>query len=153
MRIVFKLSEVRVGVSDNNFIVRESKSTMLIMILCVLFFGACIMLMFIFPNDTVDWWGYLIFSLLFLLGVYGLLRYIFWRIEVKGNEFCYTSFLALKKKFTLNSISKVKIKNPDSPYQKITIFSGTKKILPVESNCIGYNLLVEYLIQEHIAFE
>jgi len=52
-----------------NKVERKMLKVLCMGILCVLFFGAMIVLMSIFPNDTAEWWVYLIFSLFLLLGL------------------------------------------------------------------------------------
>ena len=142
------------NMDENNFIIRQPKFFMWIGILCALVFGAALIFMSIFPNDTAEWWIYLMFFVFVLLGLLLILVYIIWEIKIEGDNVYFKS-LIIHKNFTFADITKVKIKNPNpqnDQYQQAVLYAGTKRIITVESFCRGYGILIKRLKKENLHF-
>jgi hypothetical protein len=134
---------------ENNFILRQPKLVLWIGIICTLFFSALIVLMSIFPNNTAEWWVYLIFSLFVILGFFLIFHCIRWELKIEVNQIIYTPFIGGKRLFTIDNIKRVKLENG----QKIIAYDGNKKLFSVEYQCNGFNVLVSRLRKEQIPFE
>jgi len=142
------------NMDENNFIMRQPKLFMWVGIVCMLVFGALIIYMSIFPNDTAEWWVFLGFFVFVLLGLLLVLVYIIWEIKIEGENI-YCKFLLRRKNFSFSDITKVRIKNPNpqnDQYQQAILYAGTKKILTIESFCRGYSILIKRLKKENIHF-
>lgn len=151
--IIKQAQRAEKNMDSNNFVIRQSKIIMWLGIVCIIFFGACLVLMSLFPNDTAVLWVYLVFIMFIIFGALLALFSIYWEIRVTGNEIRFSSIFSRGKTFTFADIHRVKLKNPTSPYQYIIIYSRTKRLLRVESTSIGYNILVDRLKQEQITFK
>jgi len=44
-------------------------------------------------------------------------------------------------------------RNPQAPYEQMILYSGDKKLLALESYCVGYRVFAAYLEKEQIKFE
>lgn len=134
------------------FIVRPPRTMIWLGLVCALFFGALIVLMTIFPNDTTDWWVYLIFSLFTLGGSAIIIFCIFWKLEIVENEFHYVPFLGQRKIFRFDEIKKCKVKHRGTPNESIRLYSETRKLMTIDMNYRGYNILIRRLQQAGIPF-
>jgi len=138
------------SMDENNFVIREPKIYLWIGIICAFFFCGLIVLMYIFPNDTAEWWTYLVFALFGMLGFYIIFYCVRWKLEIEGNRIIYTPFIGKKRLFTFDDIKKVKLKNG----QKIIAYGdNNKKLFAVEFTSKGFNILVPRLKKERIYFE
>ena len=135
----------------NCFVVRQPQFAFWIGIICAAVFGVLIILMFILTNNTTEWCVYFVFSFFFLFGLLLALYCSVWEIRVNDNEIYYTCLLKNTKRFTFDDIIRVKIYT-NTQYQKIALYSEHKKLLSLESNCIGYNVLLARLMQANIKF-
>ena len=154
------------NMGSNCFTVRPSKIFLWIGIICVLLFGGIIVFISIYPNDSVDVTAYLIFSFFLLLGMLLILYYLNWKVRVNGDEICCHSLFRRTKTFTFHEIKGYRIQgeNPQKiesfggegyrittlQTSKCILYSETKKILTIESNCNGYNVFVARLKKAHI---
>jgi hypothetical protein len=137
----------------NNFVIKQPKVIMWLGVGCVLVFGAFLVIMSIFPNDTADWWVYVIFVLFTLSGAFMVLFCIGWEVKIIGNDIYYKSFFKNKSVFTFDDISCVEMKNPESPFKTIKLYSNTrKKLLTIETICSGSNVFIKRLQQKNINF-
>lgn len=134
-----------------HFIIRKPKTIMWLGIICALFFGALIALMIVFPNDTVEWRIYLIFGAFAFIGISLAAHCALWKVEIDGNELRHSSLLKRTRVFTFDNIKKFEIKGQNTPYENVVLYSEGKKLLSVEKNCRGYDMLIARLRQQ--AFE
>ena len=149
--IMFKFVKMEVkksesSMNESNFALRQPKIFLWIGIIGTVFLTVC---MIIFPNDTGEWWVYLIFSLSVALGLWLIIYCLKWELNIKDNEIIYSPFIGKKKLLTMNNITRVKYKNG----QKLIAFDGQKKLFSVEFSCRGFNVLVSRLKNEQIHFE
>ena len=121
------------------------------------FFGAAIVIVAvlatIFPDDTAGWWVYLILFPMFFGSLYFGLYCAYWELRVSGDELCHRTLLKQPRQFRLSDISKVEVKNPNSPVEQATLYAGTQKILEVGAICAGYYTFVEHLKAGQVKFE
>jgi len=142
--------KVEKSMDENNFVLREPKIYLWIGIICTVFFCGLIVLMCIFPNDTAEWWTYLVFALFGILGIYIIFYCVRWKLEIEGNQIIYTPFIGKKRSFIFSDIKKIKLKNG----QKIIAYGdNNKKLFAVEFTSNGFNILVSRLKKERIYFE
>jgi hypothetical protein len=132
-----------------HFVITQSKLFLVVGIICAVFFLALLILMTIFPNDTAEWWVYLVFSLFVLLGLSLTFYCATWKIEIDENQIQYSPFPWVKRQFLFTDITKVKNQNQ----QQIKVYSADKIILKVDWNCRGFNVFKERLEKEQILFE
>ena len=135
---------------ENKFVLRQPKIFFWIGIICTIFFCALIVLMSIFPNDSAEWWIYLVFSLFVILGFFLIFYCVRWELKIEGNQIIFKPFIGKKNLFTIDNIKKVKFKNG----QKIIAFNdNNNKLFSVEYTCNGFNVLVSRLKKEQVSFE
>ena len=81
------------NLNNEHIIIRLPKAVFLVGCICTTVFATVIVLMTLFPNDTVALWVYVIFIFFVLLGVYLMTIAIIWKMEVFRNEdyFIYRS--------------------------------------------------------------
>lgn len=147
-------SKAEKGMDENNFVVRQSKIVMWIGIICALFFGVLIILMSAFPNDTAQWWVYLIFFLFVILGTVLAVHCMIWALKISGDEIRHTAIFKKEQSISFGDITKVKIKRlQNNQMEEIKVYSHDKKVFSVESYCRGYHILIARLQKEGVAFE
>ncbi len=132
-----------------HFIIRQSRLFLIIGTICTVFFLGLLVWMTIFPNDTAEWWGYLVFSFFMLLGLFFTIYCASWKIIIDDNQIVYSPFPWIKKQFSFTDITKIKIRNQ----QQIRVYSGNKVVFTVDWNCRGFNVLKERLLREQIPFD
>jgi NADH:ubiquinone oxidoreductase subunit 5 (subunit L)/multisubunit Na+/H+ antiporter MnhA subunit len=138
------------SMDENNFVIREPKIYLWIGIICAVFFCGLFVLMCMFPNDTAEWWTYLVFSLFGISGICLVIYCVVWKLEIKDNQIIYTPFIGRKRSLIFDDIKKVKLKNG----QKIVAYGdNNKKLFAVEFTSNGFNILVSRLKKERIYFE
>jgi hypothetical protein len=135
------------NMNENHFAVRQSKTVLWIGIICTVFFCALIVLMIMFPNDTAEWWVFLVFSLAAVWGLCIILYCVAWELRVEDNQITYSPFIGKKKSFPIDFITKIKFNG-----QQIKAYAANKKLFTVDSSCRGYNILVFRLKNEQIPF-
>jgi len=128
-----------------NFEVRQSAGTLLIGIICAIFFSFLIALAKFTNNETATIWVYLIFSFFTFMGILLMIYYKMWKLKVENNQISYFPFFGRNKFFTVDSITKVRKKE-----EKIIVFSGDKELFSVESSCRGFDALIARLKKERI---
>ena len=131
------------NMDGNHFLIRQSKFTIWIGIVCVLFFGGIMIAMTLFPNDTATWWVYFIFALFGMLGIGLALFGIFWKVEIIDDNISYHSPFKSPKHFSFEEITNVKIKR--STMIQVVLYSGKRKLFSLDSSCKGFGLFVERL--------
>ena len=127
---------------ENSFTIRHVKPIFWLGVIDVIFFGAAIVLMTIFPNDTAHWVIYLIFSFFAALGFLLIFSYRRWEVKIENNLITYTPLIGEKKSFTFENITRVKYKRNN---QKITVFNESKKLFSIDFFCIGGNVFASLL--------
>lgn len=138
------------NMDENNFVLRQPKIFIWIGVICAIFFCVLIVLMSVFPNDTAEWWVYLVFSFFVILGFFLIFYCVKWELRIEDNQIIYTPFIGKKIIFTIGNIKKAKLKNG----QKIIAYDDkNKKLFSVEYTCNGFNVLVSRLRREQISFE
>ena len=146
---LFTKKEVKkseLNMDENNFVLRQPKIFLWVGIICAGFFSALIVFAILYPNETSVWWVYLIFGFFAALGLYLIFYCIRWEIKIEDNQISYTPSIGKKRLFTFDQITNVKYK----PGQKITAFSGTKKLLSVDFSSKGFNVLAFRLKKEEM---
>jgi hypothetical protein len=138
------------SMDENNFTLREPKIYLWIFAGCAVFFGGLFVFMCMFPNDTVEWWTYLVCSLFWISGICLVIYCVRWKLEIDNNQIIFTPFIGRKRSFTFDDIKKAKLKNG----QKIIAYGdNNKKLFAVEFTSKGFNILVARLKKERIYFE
>ena len=142
------------SIDENKFVIRQPRSTLLLGIAYVFIFGAFIILLTIYLDDVAEWWAYIIFIALFLIGAFIVLICSFWEVRISGDEIHYRSFFGKRKTYSFSEIEDAKHKNPNSRYQGIALYlkQDHKKLLTVASSCPGFDVLVSRLKSEGITF-
>ena len=88
------------NLKNEHIIIRLPKAFFFVGCVCATLFATAIVLMTLFPNDTVTWWVYIIFVFFVLLGIYLMAIGTIWKIEVfrHKNYFIYRSVFFRKYK-------------------------------------------------------
>lgn len=161
--IVLLLSLVFVGIykhiarinkhtDENDFVMYPSRSLLWIAAICITFFSSTIVVMLVFPNDTVSWWGFLIAILLMALGLFLYWCCIIWEVRVSGNEIWYTNILGTTRIFTFDDISIAKTKITEA-YIQVTIYSEKKNLLSVGDVHFNFQMFMTRLVDKGIKLE
>jgi hypothetical protein len=137
------------SMDENNFKVRQPILFLLVSIMCAILFIGITIYTILFPNDTVEWWTYAIFS---FFGIGGLVLAIYcltWGIKIENEKIVFSPFIGIKRNYTVSNITKVKL----FANKKIEAYAGKNKLFSVEPTAKGYNVLVSRLKKEQIAFD
>ena len=137
------------NMDETKFKVHQPFAFLLMSIICTILFGALTIYTAIFPDDTMEWWIYLIFSLFTVSGLFMTIYCLSWEINIENENIVFSPFLGFKRNYTINNITKVKLFNN----KKIKVFSGEKKLFSVEPTSKGYNILISRLKKEQINFD
>jgi Ca2+/Na+ antiporter len=132
------------NMDENNFKVRQSVTFLLISIIVFIFFSALTVYFYIYPDDTMEWWIYLIFIFFAALPLSLMIYCLKWELKINGNQILINPFIGKKKIITIDQITKIKLKEG----QYLTAFIGKKKLFSVFPTCKGYNVLVSRLKKE-----
>lgn len=130
-----------------SFCVQQHKGNLVISIIGLIFFGGCLIWTIFWPNDSVNIFVYVCFSVFTLLDIYLLIHTLRWKIIVAGDIVTYRNILGTVKLFSVKAITRVNVKK-----ESIFIFIDEKKTIKVAVGCSNYAILVERLRSEHIPF-
>ena len=131
-----------------DFAVFAPKSTLWIGLVCMIFFGGCIILMTLFPNDTATWWVYLTFISFFVMGALVTLYAISSKIIVVKDSIRYTPIFGIKQTFAFSDIKRVKLRKTS-----LTVYGEKQALFSMELDIIGCSLMIERLKSENIPFD
>ncbi|MCL2791684.1 MAG: hypothetical protein FWD87_01205 [Spirochaetaceae bacterium] len=137
------------NMDENNFVVRRPKIFLVGVIIFTLAFSALLVYMTVFPDDTMEWWHYLFYSLFVVVGLFLIVFCATWELRIEGNKIVHTPFIGIKRDFAISNITKVK----KHSNKKISVYAENKKLFSVEFISVGYNVLVSRLKREQIHFE
>ena len=133
--------------SSDAFTVRPPKIVLWVGIIGVVFFVGVIVAMTLFPNDTATWQVYVGFSLFILLPLSLVLYGSKWRIIVNGQQITVVPLIRKPVTFFFADISNVK-----HVTSGIKVYSGGKKMVSIENQCIGYATFLNRLMDEGIRY-
>lgn len=137
-----------------HFRVRQSRIGAWAGVFCALFFAAIMVVMTIFPNDTVTLGGYLGFSCFVLLGLFIVAYYIMWKIDVDETGIQYSSMFRRTARIPYAQMTNV-VRN-EAEFNgfagtgKVKIMLENEKPIKLEMNCRGYMLLLDKLRQHNV---
>lgn len=93
---------------ETETIIRLPKIYFWIGCVCVLLFTGIIILMAIFPNDTAEWWVYLIMTIFVLLGLCLITAHLNWSVVINENDFVYRTFWRKTYQIEYTEITRIK---------------------------------------------
>ena len=134
---------------ESNFKVRQPIIFLIVGIICAVLFSAITIYTAIFPDDTMEWWIYFIFSLFAVLGIFITIFCLIWEIRIENENIIYTPFFGAKRNYCIKNITKVKLFNN----KKIKVYSGDKKLFSIEPTSKGYNVFISRIKKEQIVFD
>ena len=148
--------------SINGFSVRKPRvlifSSIIVGILCSLFFSALIVIMLIYPNDTATagvFFGFGIFILLGLLCIFIGFLFRRWEIRFDDRDINYTPYIGKATQFTLDKITRVQ-SIPNSGWTagiaEVKFYVGDKIVFTIGSSSRGFTELLSHLNDENISF-
>ena len=139
-------------VDKNHFAVHQPKSTVVVGVVCLIFFVGFIIFATIMSTeyDSPLWELYLFFGLFILLCVYLILYGINWRVEVIGDEIHYRSMFGATKVFTFSEVKEVKNK---MVFQQAVLYSEDGKLLAVSWNSKGCRSFLALLEEKGVAVD
>jgi len=126
--------------SSDNFIVYVPDFVMWVGILGLVFNGALIVLMTIFPNNTAYWWVYVIFLFFMLLGMFFATYAAKCEIKVVNDTIYVTSYIGSKRTADFSEIKMVRKDN-----QSITAYTSQGKLFTIYSYYIGFAFMHDAL--------
>lgn len=110
-----------------------------------LFFLSLLILMFIYPNDTAEVWVGVIFLAFIILGLYMILSYINWKVEVYKNFAIYRTIFGQEYKFKYSEIKDVKL----TKYYSMKIKTN-RRTYTVDLTITGIEVILEKLIENDV---
>ena len=140
---------------ENSFTVRKSTVGIWVGSACSMVFSVIYALVLVYQNGIAGLWSSPIteFGVVILFSVVFAVYCTFCKLEVTGSELRYSLPLMRVRAFTFGEIDKVKLKRPNTPGEKITLYLHAKKLLSVDVDCKGYGLLLARLKRESVPFE
>jgi len=127
---------------ENNFVIRQPKTSLLIGIMLCSISGFGIIAFALVGLDIL--FMYLMFSFLFLQGFFTIIYYLRWRLIIENNQITFFPFLKEKKTFSIDEITNVK----SNGGKKLTVFNHNQKLFSVFSTCKGSSVLISRLKKE-----
>lgn len=134
---------------ENNFKVRQPIMFSLIGITGTIFFGGITIYIILFPNDTEEWWTYVIFSFFVIGCLFFSIFCLSWEIKVENEKIIFSPFVGIRRNYIINNITKVKLYSN----KKIKVYAGKNKLFSVEPTSKGYNVLISRFKREQITFD
>jgi len=157
-----KLSEQDIAELKKHFTVRQPKTRLVAGVFsATLFCGVPLIFLLIGINDIIgifrsgeSVWEALkvplllcaVFSPLFLLALWGLLRAVVWKVEVNGNWFVYTSPFGKKTEFYVKDITKIWPFAAETG-QGITVYVKGKRMFSADPACENFFILASCLLE------
>jgi len=135
----------------NHFTVYQPKMGMAIGWLIVILMSAG-MVFEITDNGYTEWWLIVLGIGFILFGLYAVVVCLFWKLEVKDKAIRCTPLYKKPYDIPIRTITEVEMRNENSHYEKIVLYAGEKKLLSVQKQCVGYNVLISKLTKEGIPF-
>ena len=138
----------------NNFVIYYSSIVLWLIAIFSTLFGAGFTILVIKENDY-NAVVICMFSIFTVLGIFGLIFLITWRIRVEDNKIIYSSFAFIRKTIIIREITKIKLieyteNHKPTGSQVIEAYAGDKKLFKVASGLKGYNLLISRFEKEQI---
>lgn len=95
--------------------------------------------MTVFPNDTAEWWVYLIMTFFVMLGPGLVVAYLNWFVVVNENEFVYRTFWRKTYQIAYSDISRVKASE-----NMIVIWAKNKRFF-IDSHAVGIETFIQHI--------
>lgn len=127
------------SLSPDNFTVTQPIIGFWVGVLCAVVFIAFTVLAVIFP-DTAEWWVYVVFIVLSFCGIFLAYYCKVWKLVVTNDTITYINVFGKQRIFVYEDISQVKQKADG-----IVVYCDEKRVFKIETNCTGYQLLVDQL--------
>jgi len=143
-------------IDNENLIIKFPRFVLWLGVISSLFWSALIILMTLFPNDTADYWVYLVFTLFLLLGVWFIWISVAWRVQIEGENIQSRNYFFRTQRFTIKSIARVKTKKSknQNQFDEVTLYSKDgEELLYLSPFYSGFREFMERLKQEKIEFE
>ena len=141
------MGKKRYLMSKDEFTLTQPKSLIWIGGASSLFFGALIVIMTIFPNDTATWHAYVGFSFFVVLGVFLIVCSLRLKIRVVNDLIYVRPLFGRTKTFNFSEIEWVRL-----GMHGIAAYSDTSKMFSVGFIELGSNLMVQKLESKGIPF-
>ena len=131
---------------------RQPRWVLMLGILIPLVFGAAIIIMILFPNDTITWWvSVFVYGFLFV-GLWYLWTWAIWKITIMGDEFQYRNSFGKKRKISFLDIEKVQMWQ--QPHVAIRLISkNNQKVLSLTGDYRGFKIFMDHLKKHSIKIE
>ena|GEM_PF-5640434 len=131
-----------------HFLIKAPKMVFYIGLANILFSGAVLILMTVFPNDTATWWVYVLCTTFLLLGAWLCYFAVRWRITVDHDNIQITTLVGKEKTYSRHEITGAVLKN-----QALIVYKGTKKLFDLAPYFDGFVPFVDYLQSVDIPIE
>lgn len=96
------------------------------------------------------WSALIIIFAIFLLSVYLIYIYFVERIYVDGSSITYYRKFSRKETIYFHKLSQATITSIGWGIERLSLYNGDKKIILVDSDSVGYSILMERLNEENI---
>ncbi|MPM05336.1 hypothetical protein SDC9_51624 [bioreactor metagenome] len=145
---LYELGKMEATQINDQFVVRQYRVAAWFLIGVTICWGAVLVWVIFWPNDTVDAFVYIGFSFFFFFSLLSALALSIWKIDVTRDTISCRSILKKEIIYSQKDITKVVEKGA-----AITLYTGERKICKVSPGCGGFPILLERLKSEGIPFE
>ena len=141
------------NMDENNFVIRQSRVVFWVGIICLFVFSVLIVVISIFPDETVDFFTYAVFSLFLCLGLGLTLHSLSWSVRITGGEMQLNTMFKRGETYTFAMLDKAVMKKQNTPAEQLILYANSKKLFAVDKQYSGYHVLLSRLINEQIKFD
>lgn len=135
-----------------NFELRMSPLLKWVSLISSSVFGLLILLMTLFPNDSITAAIYIIFSTFFLSSLFLFLYLVTNKIKINVNNITYYSFFRRPKQYTFDMIEKLVIKDKNNS-RDVIVFGNSGKFFSFSSFYSGFDTLMLRFAEKQILTE
>ena len=140
------------NIPNKNSIVRQPRWVFLTGMLITLILGTAIIIMTLFPNDTITWWVYLFVYGFLFVGLWYLWMWAIWKITIMRVTFQYRNSFGQTRKIPFSDIKKVQMWQ--QPRVAIRLISkNDQKTLSLTDDYRGFKIFMDCLEKHSIRIE
>jgi hypothetical protein len=121
-------------------VVRLPKLYTIIGLIGFTFFSACMLIMTLYPNDTVTWFPYTVFSIFAIMGLYIIMWGAFWRIKYDENGLSYRNKFGRTIKVRYSDIIRIRRTN-DAVY----LYTASRKLIVYKTMAYGADRFLDFI--------
>ena len=136
------------NMDENNFVIRKTKNIFWVGVIALIIIFLYIGFM-VYSNQPIGRFEFIFFSICLIFGLYQILKYLNWKIIIKGNQITYLPFIGKKGNFKIDEITYVMQKKKLMERKKnIIVYSDEQALFFLDTHAIGFNVFETRLKKE-----